>query len=100
MFKAEKDYYSKLFDQQINNTKIIWQNINRLFNKKSNEDNCVERLDFNGTIISNPIEISESFNSYFCNVGIDLAKKFASTGPMILNSIWAHLLILVFSAAQ
>ena len=94
---SEINYYSKLFDTRINNTKHIWKNINTIFNKSSRNSNNIDSILVNGMNLSNPSDISNNFNDYFCNVGEVLSNKLNGTGaasytnylgPSITNSFY------------
>lgn len=73
--KAEKNYYYKLFDNKVNNTKLIWKNLNKVFNKVSNKETIIDEIIVNDSVIKEPSDICNHFNEYFCNVGFNLAKN-------------------------
>jgi len=73
--KAEKDYYNNQFDNRVNDTKAIWGNLNKLFNKNNYKGNTVNKLNCNGNSVDDPKVICERFNQYFLNVANDLSKQ-------------------------
>ena len=77
MLKAEKDYYSNQFDNKCNSIKQIWSNLNRVCSVKKNKANSttVDKLLVSGIELTDPLEISNAFNNYFCNVGPNLVKN-------------------------
>jgi len=75
---AERSYYKCTFDSKMQSNKFIWKAINNLCckdSKKSNHPQSVPKIIVNGIAITNSDCISKEFNSYFCNVGSDLASK-------------------------
>ena len=71
--KAQSDYYMNIFDSRVNDSKSIWNNLNQMFRTKdSNKGSGVSKIKHNNTILSDPKNIAESFNNYFCNVGPQL----------------------------
>ena len=75
---AESNYYREIFDTYKNNAKSIWKQINNICsvsrNKKS-DATYIKKLTVNGNTVVQPDFIAEEMNSYFCNVGSNLAKK-------------------------
>jgi len=47
------------------NSKELWKVINLFFNSKN--DQKIEKINYDGVLITNPNEIAEAFNSYFCS---------------------------------
>ena len=41
LLSAEKQYYSKLFDSKVNNSKAIWRNINSLIKYKQSKNSAI-----------------------------------------------------------
>ena len=68
--QAKKCHYSKLFESNLTNAKELW-NISKelIFNKKltQKEDNIMLLMEKN--ILSDPYEISNTFNQFFTSVG-------------------------------
>ena len=57
-----------------NNTKKIWQLINRIIGKKMNKQMVIESLSVENLNIESSIMIAEEFDKYFSQIG----KKFAN----------------------
>ena len=75
---AKKNYYSsKLADQKCN-PKKAWKSINNLFGKQ-NKHSKVNELKLGENVLNNPNDIAEGFNSYFSNIGPDLASQIHTT---------------------
>ena len=76
---AEKQYYNKLFDSKSQSSKNIWKNINLLVNNKASKKSDINSIIDNGTTINHPIDIANSFNNYFCDVGDKLNRNASSS---------------------
>ena len=57
-----------------NNTKKLWQLINGIINKTSHKLHVIEKINKDGTSLTNTQEISNEFGRYFSSIG----KKFAN----------------------
>lgn len=67
--KAKYDYNQQQFQQNADNPKKIWQNINRLmYNKEPSNSNNISEIKLNGISITNQSTITNSFNDYFVHV--------------------------------
>lgn len=65
-----------------NNSKKTWQYVNnKLGNKKKKNIEVCKINNNNGTVIDDQKEIVEVFNKYFCNIGLELAKKIKTNMP-------------------
>ena len=73
--KAEVEFYHKQFDKRTNSIKQLWKNFNNLITVKTAKSKCVINKLVTDHDITSPLEISESLNSYFCNIGMDLSQK-------------------------
>lgn len=76
--KAQILYYEKLFDSKSCNIKKLWANLNTLCSnsKKEKCNSSIDKLfDDNGAEIISPLDISNCFNNFFCNVGKNLVKQ-------------------------
>lgn len=71
---AKINYYRQIFSNFRNNTKKIWQTINELKGNTYNK-NSINTLHYKDSILSNPLEISEAFSSYFSNIAPELDSK-------------------------
>jgi len=75
--KAEKDYYSKLFNNKTTNEEI-WKNINAIMKPASSKQINNEYL-INGKTITDPKVICEEFNNYFITIGDKIANQIPVT---------------------
>jgi hypothetical protein len=74
--KNKKDFYHSQFTKYKNNLKITWKIIGNLIKQKSKNQMSPTRIVHGGKTHTNQNDIAELFNSYFINVGSNLAKKF------------------------
>ena len=71
---SKASYYSYAFSQSKANSPKTGQTINELTSRRTN-NTTVEELQFNGSIISNSIELSNAFNDHYSTTGPRLANK-------------------------
>ena len=79
--KAKKDYYKKVLDENIKNSKNIWKFIQELFPNKNNESEKIQLFDSNTKLI-NEDELPNHINNFFNSVGKTNNENFLqSFGP-------------------
>jgi len=71
----KKEYYENYFEKYAKNSASIWKGIRSLVNLKATNRSDISILDSNGVSITDPVEIVNSFNKYFVNVGSNVEKK-------------------------
>ena len=71
---TKANYYIGELNKHNNNLKEMWNTVNKLINKNSKTTNITE-LKINDETISKPQDIAEAFNTFFCEVGRNLAKN-------------------------
>ena len=69
--KAKIDYYNDLFENNMGNIRSTWETLNKLMNRKI-KDKVPNSMNFNGNLINDDLEISNSFNRFFANIPLDL----------------------------
>lgn len=75
--KDKSSYYEGEFTKANKNSKKTWSIINSLlFNKKKTQGTVINKLENQGTMISDPKEICNAVNDYFTSIGQELANKF------------------------
>jgi len=72
--KAEKQYYMAKLEHVKDNLGKTWKILNSIISRTSRKDTIPEIV-HNSKIINNANEIANKFNSFFANVGPNLAKK-------------------------
>ena len=75
--RAEKEHYERLLQDNKCNLKKSWSIIKEVINKKKNTNSC-SRFVVNDKITTNKKSISDGFNSYFINIGPNLARRIPS----------------------
>ena len=76
--QAKTDYFRTKISNQNNNPKEAWKTINNLLGR-SPGNTVVNELKFNDTKITSPEEIANAFNTYFTDIGPNLASSIDDT---------------------
>jgi len=71
---AEKGYYANKLLQDKNNSRKVWQTINKMIGKSTHSPTIAE-IELNGAKITDPSKIADNFNHYFSNLGPSLARS-------------------------
>ena len=71
---SKSSYFSNAFSQSKGNSRKIWQTINDLTSRRTN-NTTVKELKLNGTIIYNSSELSNAFNDHFSTIGPRFANE-------------------------
>ena len=66
---------STYFDTRVNSVKQLWTNINHLLSTNTKQRTQIQKLTVNNKVITNPKDIGNSLNNYFCSVGESLAAS-------------------------
>jgi len=79
-FEAEQSYYRNLFDSKTNSIKKLWSNLNTMcsFNNKKSKQ-TITKLCANNQTFTDPMQISDCLNEYFCTIGNNLAHSLPNT---------------------
>ena len=73
---AKRNYERQLFLNCRNDSKLIWNNINKVLGRNHNKVNIPDEIkDENGTKLTNLRDIANEFNQYYVNVGPNLARQ-------------------------
>ena len=75
---AKKQYYSNLLEEHKNNLKQTWKVLNDLLGR-SRKHQLPDSFDINGIPTSDPQQIANGFNSFFTNIGPNLANQIATS---------------------
>ena len=87
---AKRSYENQIFERNKNDSKLIWENINRIIGKNKDKTSIPDMIsNGNGVTLSNLKDIAHGFNEYYVNVGPNLAKQIKrdNTGKNYLTSI-------------
>ena len=66
---SKKKYFNNFFEENKNNIKKTWIGIKTIINTKTSITIKTSQLHFNGKVIEIPMDISNTFNNFFVNVG-------------------------------
>ena len=72
---AEKEYYRKLLEDQKQKCKETWNILNAIINKRSKDSTYPDCFEMNGRKFTNKNDIANGFNTFFANIGKELAAK-------------------------
>ena len=72
---AKNKYYASYFKKHSSNSKLQWQMINQMLNKKSKEKIKISKIKYKGEVITNSQQIANSFNDYFTNIAENLKNE-------------------------
>ena len=76
--KAKPLYFTKNLDLHKDDIKKTWKLINELNSRNRKKTNNISEIKMGKEVIILPMEMAEAFNSYFINVGVNLAAKIPS----------------------
>ena len=71
---AKKRYFSDLLDEHKNNSKQTWKVLNDLLGR-NRKHQLPDSFDINGSPTSDAQKIADGFNSFFTNIGPNLANQ-------------------------
>ena len=67
--KSKKEHYEAYFDEHNTNIKKTWEGIRKIVNVKKSTKFSISHLNVNGKIVDQSIDIANTFNDFFVNVG-------------------------------
>ena len=73
-----KQFYKNYFEENNKNLRKVWQGIRQIINVKSKQSDIPTSITVNNKQITNPKDISNSFNNYYSNVAENILKKIES----------------------
>ena len=86
MRRMERAHYNELIEENKKNSKKLWSIIKSVVNNKKTSSTPTQ-FRINNNLVNNRELIANSFNSYFSNVGKDLAEKIPITAQNPLSYI-------------
>ena len=88
--KCKENFYQNSFSRNISNIRATWKLINKICNRT--QTTSIDKIILDGNIISEPIQLAESFNNFFVNIDDELAGnlphstespyKYVKTNPL------------------
>ena len=76
--RAQESYYKDIINSHNNSSRNLWKTFGSILNKNKQTRRKIDNIKINESIINDPQKISESFNSFFSEIGANLAKKFSN----------------------
>ena len=73
--KQKKRYFNRIFTAYKCDIKKTWLVINDTLSRNKNKCDLPATFNYNGLVLSDPIEIANSFNVYFASIGDKLASE-------------------------
>lgn len=74
--KTKNSYYKQKFTESRKDIKQVWQLINEATNeKKKSENRILKIISEDREVITDSLQISNEFNSYFCSIGTKMTDK-------------------------
>ena len=77
---AKKKFLAYTFEKYKADIRNTWKYINEVLSKKGNKNTSPTSLNVNGNAITNTFEITNMFNTFFTNIGNELANKIKYSG--------------------
>ena len=79
--EARTAYYREKFDTRTNTVKQLWTNLNKISSLgKTRTATTIDKLTFNNKDITDPKDICNELNKYFCSVGETLSQSLKPCG--------------------
>jgi len=73
--RSKTNHFANYFDIHSNNVQKIWQGVRDIISLKSSKSLKPISLKINGAVTSNPIDIANSFNSYFSSIAESIRSQ-------------------------
>lgn len=86
--KAKKDYYNKLFQENKNNIKGIWNIFKEVLGNKNTPLDRPNYFIKNNQVVEDKTEVVNEFNSFFVNVGPTLANLIRKNDDPEYEEAW------------
>ena len=77
--KSKQNHFRQYFSDNVKNLRETWKGINSIIQIKNRSYSLPNSILDNGTSITDPTQIANSFNSYFSSIGETLQSKIHST---------------------
>ncbi len=76
---AKTSYYMALFSNFKNDTRKIWNAINKLKLKTNLKKNDINSISYKNKTLHQPLEMAEAFNEYYTNIAPDMERNLPSS---------------------
>ena len=92
---AEREYYKSRLDDNKSNLRKTWNILKEVINKSSH-CNIPDTFVINNKLVSNKIDIANSFNKYVVNIGPSLSKNIPNTSKNPQSFMKTHIIESIF----
>ena len=93
----KREYFSNKLESCEGNINETWKTVNQLINKRSKTTNILS-IKEDEKVISHPLDIAETMNHFFCNIGKDLSDKIPATkNPLLKGDFGDKIISSLFS---
>ena len=89
---SKRKYYNEYFLVNVNDSKRIWNGIKQIVHFKPETSKKIIKIVKNNIEVNDPETIADAFNTYFANVGTNLAKEIPKVQKNPLDYIKSPLL--------
>ena len=89
---SKRKYYNEYFLVNVNDNKRIWNGIKQIVHFKPETSQKIIKIVKNNIEVNDPETIADAFNTYFANVGTNLAKEILKVQKYPLDYIKSPLL--------
>jgi hypothetical protein len=76
---AKAIHYNQIFTHSQNNSKETWKEINNILNRNRQKNTQIEYITHNNTKIDTPQQIANELNTYFTQIGHQIASNIPTT---------------------
>ena len=73
-------YFTKFFNDNLNNLKNIWKGIKNLISLKNVSHSSPSSIYYNNKTLTSPFEMANTFNNYFSNIALDIQSSIKYSG--------------------
>ena len=86
LLEADKNYYNELFENNKDSVYNLRKTLNPIINpRKTTTSTVINKLMYTGKRIMNKQEISDTMNTYFCDIGVRLQSELPDYGNRFLE---------------
>jgi hypothetical protein len=86
---TQQEYYKNLIKQYSNNCIGLWKTLGSIISKK-NRETKINKLKINGKVINDLVQIANTVNDFFTNIGPKLANKFPKLKSKSIYEIYGR----------
>ena len=72
---AKRKHYAAYFKKHSNDSRKQWQMVNNLLNRKTKKKTSIKKIIYKNETFTDPQEITNKFNEYFCNIAQELKHE-------------------------